>query len=90
MWDTSDCFYTTACPEIVDEETGFSLDLDDTSEVVKRVKWIAENKDEKMKNACVSRVERLFSSGQMLNAYWSLYNRVIGDKENESKSVQPN
>lgn len=81
---------TTACPEIVDEETGFSLDLDDTSEVVKRVKWIAENKDEKMKNACVSRVERLFSSGQMLNAYWRLYNRVIGDKENESKSVQPN
>ena len=63
---------STACPEVVDAQTGIVIDPDGT-QLPQALAEIQENGPQHYKSACVQRVQKLFSNETMQQRYYLLY-----------------
>jgi glycosyltransferase involved in cell wall biosynthesis len=69
---------TTACPELVDEETGDVVPLDDLDALVESVrKWCENPQRDKTRRLCRERAVRLFSRQDRYQEYFDLYTSLM-------------
>lgn len=69
---------TSACPELINEETGRVVPLNDISAMAETIRQICEKTDRaRMRNACRDRAVRLFNQSESYKAYWNLYQSII-------------
>ena len=69
---------TTACPELVDEETGDVVPLDDVNALVESVrKWCENPQRDKTRRLCRERAVHLFSRQDRYQEYFDLYTSLM-------------
>ena len=69
---------TSACPELINEETGRVVPLNDISAMTEAIREICEVFDSaNMRNACRKRALRLFDKSENYKKYWYLYQSII-------------
>ena len=69
---------TSACPELISEETGRVVPLNDISAMAEAIRQICEKTDRaRMRNSCRDRAVRLFNQSESYKAYWNLYQSII-------------
>ena len=68
---------TSACPELISEETGCVVPLNDISAMTAAIRQICENISVNVRNACRERAVRLFNKSKSYQAYWDLYQSII-------------
>ena len=71
---------TTACPEIVDNNSSFSMDLDNIDLLIKKIQWFGDDKSDKIAENCSNRIRSEFSIDKMLSNYWVTYKRMMEGK----------
>ena len=70
----------TACPEIVDQNTGIVVSMDSVTELVDAIKTICANGKNKYRDDCVSRVRKYYSVDEMTRQYYDLYQKIEEEK----------
>ena len=69
---------TSACPELISEETGRVVPLNDISAMAEAIRQICEKTDQaSIRRACRERAVRLFNKSECYQAYWNLYQAII-------------
>jgi glycosyltransferase involved in cell wall biosynthesis len=69
---------TSACPELINEETGHIVPLNDIPAMTEAIREICEVFDSaNMRNACRKRALRLFDKSENYKRYWYLYQSII-------------
>ena len=72
-------FDSTACPEVVDEHTGFVVERDLTA-VCAAVQTVKERGKQAYSQACVERVKTCFEETRMVQEYLNLYRRILDEQ----------
>ena len=70
-------YNSTACPEIVSNETGYVVEVGDFDNVVRKIKEIEILGKNKFKNICHKRALRLFNKEDKYNEYLNLYKILL-------------
>lgn len=73
-------YNSTACPEIVTEETGFIVEVGDFNTVIKNIKIIEEKGKEKYQNSCRERIVKYYNKEDKYKEYFKLYNKLLNSK----------
>ena len=69
---------TSACPELISEETGRVVPLNDVSAISEAIRQICEKTDQtSMGNACRERAVKLFNKSERYQEYWKLYQSIL-------------
>ena len=69
---------TSACPELISEETGRVVPLNDISAMAEAIRQICEKTDQtSMGNACRERAVKLFNKSERYQEYWKLYQSIL-------------
>lgn len=71
-------FDSTACPEVVDEQTGLVVQKD-VDELIRAVDTIRQRGKASYSQYCVTRVQTYFSESRMAQDYLALYRRILND-----------
>ena len=71
---------STACPEVVDKNTGIVLEKYSTEALIDAVRHLANRKAE-ISDYCVKRVKDCFSVGRMVESYCDLYDSVLSKND---------
>ena len=72
-------FNSTACPEVVDENTGIVIDHSQ-DQLLKAIKTIKENGKEMYSKSCVARAKTCFDEKRMVEEYLALYRRILDEQ----------
>lgn len=75
-------FDSTACPEIVDENTGIVVKKFTVDAVVEAIKRLSSKNKEEYSQDCINRVKKMFSEEKMIDNYIKLYQLLL-DKNAE-------
>ena len=70
-------FNSTACPEVLDSNSGIVLDNSSSESLLRAIYKIVENKTTYSKENCVNRIKNNFSSKKMLQGYLNLYSEIL-------------
>ncbi len=81
-------FNTTACPEIIDDNTGVYIDFqnkieEDVRLIANAIKRIKHNGKKMYSSACIKRVSEHFSTEKMTDAYLALYRSILSESKCE-------
>lgn len=74
---------TTACPEMVTEDTGMVVNMQDMDAVVSALSQIRRHSKARYHGSCVARVLKHYTTTTMCEQYWELYQKIVGENENE-------
>lgn len=72
-------FDATACPEIVDEQTGYVVDYD-VGSVFQAIQDIKNKGKFAFHDQCIKRAKTLFDEKRMVREYMELYRRILHDE----------
>lgn len=67
---------STACPEVVSNETGYVMDIENFSQILEIVRNHIGNK-KKMENSCICRVRQCFAERIMVQNYMQIYETMM-------------
>ncbi len=73
---------STACPEIVDSETGFVVAKGDIDGILDSIRFVERSGKKKFSQNCRKRAVSFFNLGDRLNDYFKLYKKVLINSEN--------
>lgn len=70
-------YNSSAMPELVDENTGFIVKINDIDELYAKIKITFSHGKQQYIDKCRKRAEQLFDKKNQMNAYLDLYNKLI-------------
>lgn len=76
-------FKSTACPEIIDEKTGISVEYD-VNMLAKALCQIEKKHKNYYTEACVSRARELFDEEKMIDSYMDLYEKIMNCRQEKN------
>ena len=69
---------TSACPELISDESGCVVPLNDISAMAEAIRQICEKTDQaSMRSACRERAVGLFNQSESYLEYWKLYQLIL-------------
>lgn len=74
-------YNATACPELVNEDTGFIVEKQDLNALVKAIKKSRRLGKSHYANACRNRAVSLFDKNERFLEYFNLYNEILNRNE---------
>ena len=73
---------TTACPEVIDEKTGYTLITNNLNEIIERIEEIKKNSKIQYSDYCRKRVINYFRKNDKYEEYFQLYENLLSSNEN--------
>jgi putative colanic acid biosynthesis glycosyltransferase len=73
-------YNATACPEIIDSDTGIIVDKNNITSLIEAIETIKKNGKEFYSDACRSRAINLFDKNERFREYIKLYEQLISKK----------
>ena len=74
------CYNANACPEILGEDCGYSVEVDDISAVAAAVDKIYENGKEFYRDNCIKHARAMFEKSILIDEYVKLYSQLCEDR----------
>ncbi|MBR5321478.1 MAG: glycosyltransferase [Clostridia bacterium] len=79
------CHNKTACPEILGENCGYSVDVNDIDAVADAIEKIRENGKAYYYESCVNHAHKSFNRDVLINEYIDLYSELCENKAKKSE-----